>query len=534
MDLLDTPERWTIIRLATISPPKGKGPARLLFATVTALAPERMPPPPMAGVDRIRVKRSDENIYFRRALLSESEALEWYRSLSDGFPKTPLPTREVDRDEKYDGIEFFVSPLFDEKPWPQMSLPIGEGFFSLPSAENDPAPFIGSMTSCIHRRFSSGAQEFEHFLLDDQACAFIASRMHINFRAYQEYLGSACYVSPQPVIRQIENFITEDTTTGEESLFFRFVPRPGQTVQGLQLTTFDKDMNLLTDFQTVSLPEDGIVQQMKGTCDGEYGYVLRSLEHGILAFSAPAPFLRSINVGVGVADRNQHIIDVPIDDSPGSPRMTYHASRSTLHNTTSVVVNKTESLRYRALRREQHIRRERKLQADTQGQRWFSDDSRIEAMRFFHSLIQGAKKQIIIADPYFSGLQFAQYLYKVSSPEVIVDILTTSKSFKGKSSEEKAAAFSHTIDHLRQTQHITVNTHILPGNLLHDRFVVIDSEVWFSGNSLNSFGKQASVIVKLPDPQPIIDNLKKLKTRGQPIDVYFNVNTGERSDKEDE
>ena len=51
---------------------------------------------------------------------------------------------------------------------------------------------------------------------------------------------------------------------------------------------------------------------------------------------------------------------------------------------------------------------------------------------------------------------------------------------------------------------------VLPGksSRVHDRFLVIDGEVWLSGNSLSTLGQRAGMIVKLPDPDPVIRRLE--------------------------
>ena len=43
---------------------------------------------------------------------------------------------------------------------------------------------------------------------------------------------------------------------------------------------------------------------------------------------------------------------------------------------------------------------------------------------------------------------------------------------------------------------------------VHDRFLVIDGEVWLSGNSLSTLGQRAGMIVRLPDPDPVIKRLE--------------------------
>jgi hypothetical protein len=46
--------------------------------------------------------------------------------------------------------------------------------------------------------------------------------------------------------------------------------------------------------------------------------------------------------------------------------------------------------------------------------------------------------------------------------------------------------------------------------VLHDRFLVVDGAVWFSGNSFNAIGQRESLIVKLPDPTAVIIRLDQI------------------------
>lgn len=49
--------------------------------------------------------------------------------------------------------------------------------------------------------------------------------------------------------------------------------------------------------------------------------------------------------------------------------------------------------------------------------------------------------------------------------------------------------------------------------LIHDRFLIIDDEVWFSGNSLNDIGNRLSMLIRLPNPGEILDVLKELESK---------------------
>ena len=61
---------------------------------------------------------------------------------------------------------------------------------------------------------------------------------------------------------------------------------------------------------------------------------------------------------------------------------------------------------------------------------------------------------------------------------------------------------------------------------VHDRFLIVDGSVWFSGNSLHTLGERAGVIVRLPNAAPIITELKAFWRKSQPLSEWL----GNRSD----
>jgi hypothetical protein len=55
---------------------------------------------------------------------------------------------------------------------------------------------------------------------------------------------------------------------------------------------------------------------------------------------------------------------------------------------------------------------------------------------------------------------------------------------------------------------------------LHDRFLVIDDEVLFLGNSLNALGERASLILSVPDSEPILAKLKLMAAMAVAFENY--------------
>ena len=54
---------------------------------------------------------------------------------------------------------------------------------------------------------------------------------------------------------------------------------------------------------------------------------------------------------------------------------------------------------------------------------------------------------------------------------------------------------------------------------VHDRFLVIDGDVWLTGNSLNSIGERASVMLKLPDAGAVRARLERLFDEAQSLQL---------------
>lgn len=510
-----------VIRLATLQKQRGQA-GRLLFATVSLLPHSRPLPPAMEGPPhRCAVGKTGETVFFRRVLLTTQEAIDWYRSLGRGEDTTPIPSKSEERDKRYDGIKIETATLNDSPAWPYLGLPMGEGMFAYNSGRSHPAPFIGNAPARIHRRL--GSQEgFDVILADDEAVAFVARRLHVDLRLYREYLGSVALVAPDPVLKQIEHFMIPASAERGERIFYRFVPRAGASLAGLKLTTFDEQAHLLTDFSAYDIPADGILDIDKGDCIGAYGYVVTHPEHGVLAYSPPYPFLRQIGFNMNPVLGDGITVSVPTGESVNSPRMEYQAAqRSSPLATQSLIGEEARIPNVSGRVAIAAAYREKIASAKQYGQRWFSDGSREEAMRFVQGELRRAKTRIMIADPYLAGLQLGQFLYAVNPETTTVTLLTSGLAFKTKAEEpSKIDDCSQRLIQLEKDAKVTAQTYVLQSAVLHDRFLVIDDAVWFLGNSLNTLGEKASLIVKLPNPDEVIGQLEDMLKQAMPFDDY--------------
>jgi len=523
---------WAVVRLTTIQA-KREEPGRLLFASVTFLHPDRSLPPNMEKVDSHNLK-TDATIYFRRIVMKADEAVEWYASL-DKNCKTPIPSRAKDVESGLDDIKILVSPLQNDPERPVLGLPImGTNIFSFSSARNDPAPFTGNIPSRIHRRFGNN-EGFEEFLSKMDSLLFVERRMHLNLKRYPEYLGSAVLVVPDPIIKQVDNFLIPASKSKGERIFYRFIPRQGHSLDGLKITTFDEGANLLSHFETIDIPEDGILDIDKGDCSGTYGYIVTHPEHGILLYHPPSGFIRRIGLNIGIVSQVQKI-SVPIGESPTSPSMEYTVNRTSMSQGGMVGDEETQpSIAGRVAVATN--KREKESLGDQFGQRWFGSGERRDAISFIHSLIGNAKKRVLITDPYFGVLQVPQFLFSTRHSDVEIEILTSRLAFESTFSSEdkkelqkkldlklieKLDKFSEHIEQIKGAGNSEVQVKVLPGKkpILHDRFLVVDDTIWFLGNSLNTLGDRSSLIIKLPYPDEILLELEDMLSRADDFSTY--------------
>jgi hypothetical protein len=500
-----------VVRLATFQKKKGE-PGTLLFATVTLLAHGRPRPVAMKTLDKIRI--AGGTVYFRRVVMDARAAVSWYRTLGHGEHATPIPSREADIYPGVDGTVMHVSRLDDDPIWPNLGLPMGDGLFAQPSGRDHPAPFLGSLSSRVHRRFGS-REGFEAFVADVHAVAFLARRLHLDLRSYPEYLGSVALAVPDPIIQRVENIMVPSNETNgySEQILYRFVPRPGRSLDGLRLTTFDVQAHLLTGFESHVVPADGILVVDKGTCAGMYGYVVTHRDHGVLLYHPPTPFLRQVSFTMHADSMTGIRVDVPMGDAPDAPRMTYQGGKRSEPVSAQTLGEAPPHVSAIQRVNSASARRRQTGHASDAGQRWFSRGSREDAMRFLQKEIGNARSRVMIADPYFGGLQIGQFLYAAASTNVQFMVITSKLAFAANKRRTRAEAvidFQDKLTHLEVNLDVSPKIFVVDASLLHDRFLVIDDVVWFLGSSLNSLGDKGSMIVKLPDPDGVIERLEEL------------------------
>lgn len=516
-DCLGLPHyKWAEIRLITFFDKALESP-RLVFCTVS-LHPNFAPKPePMQGV--IHSKGTKEKLFFRRVVLFAEKAVEWYSGLSDKA-QTPIPSDREEVENKFDGIGFLCPSLLNEMQWPSLGMPQSKPADLTGFKRFNPAPFIGEINSRMHRKFGDTA-DLLHLVEDEKAVDFIERCVHINLAHYPEYLASACLVVPNPLIQKVDNFLVRKENV--EVVFHRFIARPGESLEGLKITLYEENNSLLTLVHTQDIPADGIVELERTKCMGKYDYQVVHEQYGLILQHQPTGFLRQIGLSMGVVGK-QFEVTAPTSSKKKPARHTYTSPQVTKVNESTVGADAIpHNFNARVGQAAEH--RRMLAMASEQNQKFFGVDNRESAMDFIRNLISKAKHKVLIADPYFSNLQITQFLYAVSNVEVSIEVLTSQRAFTGitgKAEErvEHAKALKAGLSHAALETQRNIHAKVLTGQnpALHDRFLVIDNNVWFMGNSLSDIGQRASMILKVPYPEEVVNELIAIQETAIPLD----------------
>jgi len=539
---------WAVIRLATYFPAGGAQP-RLLFGTVSLITRDRPQPFSGKGVDRHPVGKGGKwgTVFFRRTALSAHDAVAWYRAAGQDGLRTPLPTNAEDVDERFDDKSLLASSFQDNPQWPSVAMPLSTDVRSGTRDPGDPAPFRGPGSPRIHRRLGD-TRGFDAVVADQSAVIFLRRRLHLDLADYTEYLGGLALVVPDPVLRRIQHFLVP-ATEGEkgERLIYRLIPRPGQSLSGLKLTVLEHRSNLLSRFETVDVSDDGLISVQSGVPFDQTGYAVADPVHGILAYQQPLSFIRAVTVNLGIAGRKVRV-EVPKTESPRSPVETFETTEFSHEIPIDVGEPRRDAI-VEVIEAEQ--RRIRRAAASHYKQTWFDGGERSEAVNFLRAQIASARSSVIVADPYFGARQTLQFLHAVPRTQIDFTILSSRLAFEGEYAEganetnaetlegetrtegydvnrrahmelERLSGFERSLETLSKRGMKSVAALVLGGRVppLHDRFLVIDDDVLFLGNSLNTLGDRASLILSVPDSEPILAKLRAMVSQAVPFEAY--------------
>ena len=482
----------------------------LLFGMVELL-PSEFPATESSSEQRHRAANKGRlYLYYQRFSMTVEEVISWYEAtiggrlvLPDSGSNTSPPNKTMRSGT------FCMSPA-----WPELVV----------SDELDFVPdwMLGARAHFLFPHQHSLSQSHYELLRKPKNSAQLKQWLHFDLvNLYQEYLGAICLIAPNPSFRSIKKTRLDEPRNGSiETVAYKLIARADQSLDGIRLEIINQNMfgrlspvaKCFSDGDPIQLFE--FMEPLN-----QEGRTAIHPRHGLIFWNDPVPVLRTLQLNIGVESRRKQI-DVPAYGKH-HPSHKYEVSEYQRKSGTVFDTKLGDSaMRSRII--EAQNRRARRQKGSSQ--HWFHDTPR-EAEKFVRDVIGSARRSVMIADPYFAVYELFAFGHAITSPNVELQILSSVSHLK---KEDIGSQVQKTLDQTFRTYSLKPKVHVLLGDPppLHDRFLVIDDVVWFSGNSLGMIGKRAGMIVRIPDPEPIIEQLNHLWKEATSLDDWLKKRSG--------
>ena len=470
----------------------------LLFGMVE-LRPTEFPDVSSCMLKNARIGNKDRvYLHYRRFVVTVDAAMSWYEAALAG--NTVLPT-DPDHPTPGDGAELQAAEFVQEPPWP--------AFVTSSDLAFAPDWMQGSRTHFLFPR-KIIPQEVVKFIEREKIRSKLEEWLHFDIVSmYPEYRGALSFVAPNPLFRSIEKSHLEPPNPGSnESIAYKIVARSGQSLDGLRLEVINERPRgrmkpFVAEFRTEAIAVFDSQAEI-----GKEGRSITHPQHGLLNWWEPVPLLRSIQVNMAVTSRRKTVHVPPRNGR--RPEDVYEVDE--VDDAGSFVTGDEAKIKSVASRLiEADTVRSRRQAAALYDQKWFYD-APAEAQHYVREKIGNARTDVFIVDPYFAGRELLAFGHAIRRPDVQLRILTSAlvvtrngkRMASAVSGSQLLAILNETFKDYSKKPEIRVLTGTPP---VHDRFLVVDGNIWLTGNSLNTIGERAGMIVRLADPVPIVARL---------------------------
>jgi hypothetical protein len=522
----------------------------LVFGVVE-LFPKDMVLPSDTDAIYKRLDRQDQHsMGLRRYQVSANEAIQWYEDCRQGIALELKPKGKNRR-------KFKLASLSEEPVWPNLTTAI--------DSDLETVPFLADWHRCPRLHHLIPAQDgFINSLWnpeqEDKALKWLSEHLFFDFKDYPELLGSIHLVAPNPIFRDVDiKGIPSQNKENPESVLVKFHLWPSQTVENLKLTVRDISPTGAVNIRTFDLSSPNLKIDFAHEIYKTDIFVTCP-DRGVLFWDKPMTFIRSIRSDMSIQSKREITL---IDENKKS---SVKYERDLIHPVGSTVIGAKEPLppAMGVIIESQGMRR-RHSEAARLDQRLFRDQ-RDEAERFVKGVIKPAKKRVLIIDPYLTTLhELLRFGLAPQNPSILVQILTSARGFKQRAheqriqdsslskkqnrwfrqllnllnissekkidSKESAKIFDQFCKEFSgQTGINTIEIKVMTGKEpdAHDRFLVVDDQVWLIGTSLNNIGDRLTAAIKFPDPGPILNSLETLWKEAEELQKWLKDREGSK------
>lgn len=308
----------------------------------------------------------------------------------------------------------------------------------------------------------------------------------------REHLGNVYLSAPNPYFRDVKISLCLDPIgvsykiltrkNSFETLKFRIIDKHGTAI------AYDKisEVNNNEPVGFIELPHEPHSLELR----------IYNQEDDLVAIQEPTTFIRSTQIGLSVKQANLHVL-VNDEKNPREFDVEKFSEDIVSAGDTQTRFN-SECYFDKANIDKQYIRlAEQKEFIFYPGAKLPDEKEKLkeEARATIREIINGAKDTCYLCDPYFNSLDIVDFAFRSQNIGVKINILNSKENI----TKAEAKTISDLIDEYNKKRLGEIQVKVLRGDsILHDRFIIADTNVWFIGSSFNEFGNRATCIAKVP------------------------------------
>jgi hypothetical protein len=473
----------------------------LLFAWVELL-PVEVPPPLDDGEQRTRLgETSDHEISLRRSVVPARRALAWYLECRRGVAVLPDDAGQVPEPAEAGSASVVLADLGEEPPWPTLVCVSGESDtvpFCPQWHEHPRVHHLVPLAPFAPEKLWPGETE------RTTAARWLSERLHFSLEDYPEYWGSVHLVAPNPVYRGARERLLPGIPP-RESVLVRFQPRAGKSVDGLEFTFTEKEPWGPLDVRHAIVKSPLLRLDFEREVEGTRADVFDP-KRGMLAASyTDSYFMKSIQLDMS-------LVTAKLKVQGSAPDASYEVSRTAKPEISAVGSTEVTATSARSRVYEAHYARMKRRQAREQDQRWFSGQKG-EAADALRGLIHKVQREMLIVDAHFGPDELFAFALAVSREDVPIKILSAASGLtllRGGSNITQGRFLLSELDRISSQARLNpIEVRVMAGEppSVHDQFLLVDGRIWLLGSPLRDFGARGTMMVALPDPDPVRERL---------------------------
>lgn len=341
---------------------------------------------------------------------------------------------------------------------------------------------------------------------------WLTRHVFIDLTARPDCAGGLVLLAPNPVVRGCSEYPLRFLDDGSEVLGVKAVPRAGRTLATLSVWLREVRSDGQSAVKAIPLDAFGKGEIILPQRAGETALEIHCAERGLLSVAAPHGFIRSIQLTGRVVNT---ITRVEVPNRRKGLSSTRHDISTTVSGFESHIGESGETDAASRLVVLLAARTERPQEGD--GETLIIDD-RAGVVTFVRRLVGGAARRVLFVDPYFSSADVREFALSVSFQRCAIGILTGREEPRWRDPlshvdppQQHGLVMSADLDHINRirsrTGSVTLDAKVMGGRArsYHDRFLVVDDQVWHFGHSFNALGcGTVAMATRLARPESVL------------------------------